>query len=337
MGIESPFLFLGLGLAVLIMCLVFAVRSARGIRAFAATYGNIGAFVKSFLFRFTLVALTGLFIAAAFSNVYYIGGKKAEASACIDAIILNDDSFSMTAKSDRDGPSRLERSQKIAYKLAEGLSCANIEVCEFTNRLLCRARFGSSHNAIANTIKGFGPDAITGSGSDIEGSLSRLVGEFPEDSKRPRFVFVLSDGGNALSSEYYLREFNLALEHLADSKISIIAIGVGEDYEVPVALVPRTNLYSKEETVEIDGQRYEVIRSKLEEAKLIHMAAKTAGLYIHEDEFSIDKINSFALSSLEEQGIIRPVTTSLAPVFGGAALVCLFLFGLFFMPSFRKK
>lgn len=337
MGIESPYVLAALGSVILVLGFVFIIRAYRQFKPLSALYDNPKVFRRTILLRFLLAVFIGLFIATAFSNPYYIGSAEASSSVCIDAIIVNDDSVSMSARAQNGGQRRLDRAKLIAADLAEGLGCVNIAVCEFTDKTFCRARFGSSHTQIIKTIKGFEIDAITGSGSEIDDTLSRVANEFPKDSDRARFIFLISDGGEELFAEYYQNELNSVLDHLADNKITVVAIGVGEDYNVPVALIPQVNRYSREETVEIDDKKYEVIYSKLEENKLKHIAAKTGGVYIHESEFARSKVSSFVASTLDARGLIRPVTTSLSGAFIGAALVCLFIYGLFFKPSFRRK
>ena len=337
MGVESPRLLAIIGLPTLVLGAVFIVLAIKRIRSLGKVYGNIGVLGKIVSVKILLVMLTGLFIATAFANPYYTGSDEATTSLCIDGAIVNDDSVSMSAQAVRGGQRRIDRARIIAADLAEGLGCVNLAVCEFTDLTFCRARFGSSHSQILRTIKGFEIDAITGSGSEIADTLSRVANEFPKDSGRARFIFLISDGGEELSSEYYQNELNAVLDHLKDNEIIVVAIGVGEDYDVPVALVPQTNRYSGEKTVEIDDQKYEVVYTKLEENKLKHITARTGGSYIHESEFDIVIINSFIASSLGAKGLVRPATTSLSGAFIGAALVCLFIYGLFFRPSFRRK
>lgn len=337
MGIESPHLLIIIGSVILVFGSLLIVRVIKRIRHLGIVYDNMGVFGKIISFKILLVMLAGLFIAAAFANPYYAGSAKATASQCVDGAIVSDDSVSMGARAERGGQRRIDRTRIIAADLAEGLGCANIAVCEFTDKTFCRARFGSSHTQIMKTIKGFEIDAITGSGSEIGDTLSRVANEFPKDSDRPRFIFLISDGGEELTAEYYQLKFNSVLDHLHDNEITVVAIGVGEDYKVPVALVPPVDRNDKQETVEVDGEKYDVIYSRIEEGKLKHIAAKTDGLYIHESEFDSARVSSFITSSLGAKGLLRPATTSLSGAFIGAALGLLFIYGLFFRPSFRRK
>ncbi len=337
MGIESPHLLAIMGSVILVVTFIVIVLGIKRIRSLAIVYDNTRVLVKIVSLKILLIMFVGLFIAAAFANPYYTGSAKATALLCIDGAIVNDDSVSMSAQAVSGGQRRIDRARIIAADLAEGLGCVNLAVCEFTDLTFCRARFGSSHSQILRTIKGFEIDAITGSGSEIADTLSRAANEFPKDSDRARFIFLISDGGEKLSSEYYQDELNAVLDHLKDNEIIAVAIGVGEDYDVPVALVPQTNLFSREKIVEVDDKKYEVVYTKLEENKLKHIAARTGGLYIHESEFDSVRINSFIASSLGAKGLIRPATTSLSGAFIGAALVCLLMYGLFFRPSFKRK
>ncbi|MFY9457736.1 MAG: VWA domain-containing protein [Candidatus Spechtbacterales bacterium] len=338
MGIESPHLLAIIGLTTLVLGFVFIVWAIKRIRYLSVAYDNTGVFKRIIFCKVLLVMFAGLFIATALANPYYTGSATANTLQYMDGVIVNDDSVSMGARAERGGQRRLDRAKIIAADLADGLGHANIAVCEFTDRTFCRARFGSSHTQIIKTIKGFEIDAITGSGSEIGDTLSRVANEFPKDSDRARFIFLISDGGEELSAEYYQKKLDSVLDHLQDNEIAVVAIGVGEDYYVPVVLVPYVNSYGKQEiVVDVDDKKYEVIYSKLEENKLKHIAAKTGGVYIHEDEFNKERVSSFVAARLESSGLIRPATSSLSGAFIGAALVCLFIYGLFFRPSFRRK
>lgn len=342
MGIESPHLLAIIGLVMLVLGSALIVRVVKQIRSLGAVYGNTRIFKRVAFFKILLIMFAGLFIAVALANPYYIGSATANTLLYIDGVIVNDDSVSMGARAENGGQRRIDRAKLIAADLAEGLGSANIAVCEFTDKTFCRAKFGrakfgSSHTQIIKAIKGFEIDAITGSGSEIGDTLSRAANEFPGGSDRARFIFLISDGGEKFSAEYYQNKLNSVLDHLKDNEITVVAIGVGEDYYVPVALIPPVDPYGKQETVEIDGEKYDVIYSKLEENKLKHIAAKTGGLYIHESEFDSGKISFFISSSQDARGLVRPATTSLQGAFIGAALVCLFIYALFFRPSFRRK
>jgi len=338
MGIEFPHLVIIIGSTILLIGLVCALQIVKQLRSFGVVYNSTGILKKTIFFKFCLVMLAGLFLAVAFSNPYYTGGAKAESSVCVDAIVLNDDSVSMTAHARGKDLSRIDRAKIIAFDLVKELGCANISVCEFTDKVFCRAGFGSSATLIQNIIEDFSADAISGSGSEIGSALVRLAIEFPEDSAEAKFIFLVSDGGEELSNDQDRKELNSALDHMLDNEITVMAIGVGEDYDVPVALVPIKDPYGiKKGDTEIDGTKYNIIRSKLEENKLKHIAAKTGGAYIHEDEFDASEFKSLVAFNLEGRGLIKPVTTSLSGVFIGAVLVCLFLYGVFFKPSFRKK
>lgn len=339
MGIESPYLLVFIGLGILVLCPFVIVLIVKRTRSLGVVYGDTIVLLRAELFKLSLGVLVGLFVAVAFANPYYVGSAEANSTSCIDAIVLGDDSFSMTARTENGNPSRLERGKVIAAELVDNIGCANVAVCEFTSVTFCRAPFGSSNTEIHRTIEGFGADAITGSGSNIRNALNRLILEFPEESTRPKFIFLISDGGDDLTAAYYQKKLNDLLDHLVDSEISVTTIGIGEDYEVPVALIPIRYAYNKSRDKrykEIDGTIYEKIYSKLEENKLRHIAASTGGIYLHEDEFTTDKIKSSVEHRLVSSGILKPATTSLSNVFIGAALLCLFLHLVFFKPSFRK-
>lgn len=339
MGIESPNLFFAFIPLAAFIALILIVR-IRGLHTLLGRlYTNSGSLKSLSHKQLLLLSFVGILIVIALAGLHYVSSEEKETLTNVDAIIVNDDSFSFSAKDGPDGARRIDRSKEIARSLALSLTDANIAVCEFTSVTFCRASFGSPTSLLVQTIDRFEIEAITGSGSEITEALRRLANECPRESRRQCVIFLLSDGGEELTAEYYHRELDRNLQYLNDRNIKVIAIGVGGNEKVQLALRPLFTSQSEYEVIEIEGKWYEIVTTRLLEEKLKHIASATGGVYIHESKFREEEFADVLMSSLEQTGTLRQSTKSLSWIFVGFALLACFVYGLFFLdpPKFRKK
>lgn len=338
MHIDSPLLLIALGSCLFVILAALSFKSVRSIIAvLAPIYESTGRIARRFVLGKSLVILVGLAIVFGLAGLSYMGKAKALSAQDMDIMIVCDDSQSMSAKV--ADVSRMERCRAIATDVALRFQSANIAACEFTDKAFCRAPFGSSYSMVLRVIQDFDVEAISGSGSKVTYALKQLASQFPEGTTRGRVMFFISDGGEELGAEYYHRELDSVLEHLVDQGIVVIPIAVGESYPVPLALRPisgsRERYRGEYQTTTVQEQNYEILTSQLNETKLQHIAAKTRGIYIHEDEFQTRGIDVVLPAALDEAGILRPATQSLSWVFAVVALACCWVYMFFFEPSLR--
>ena len=129
MGIESPYPLIFIGSGILVLCPFVILLVIKRTRSLGVIYDNTSVLLKAELFKISLMVLAALFMATALANPYYVGSAEANSASCIDAIVLGDDSFSMTARTENGNPSRLERGKVIAAELVDNIGCDNVAVC----------------------------------------------------------------------------------------------------------------------------------------------------------------------------------------------------------------
>jgi len=326
MGVESP-LFLYAAPAFLILLIIFSVvwEYMPIKRSFGRFYDSIGPLVRVVLSRYLFAGIGIVGILLALSGPYIVGSKSTSTASTFDLILLMDSSISMTGRVASNTPSRLERTQIITRDIVNQFPQADIAVCEFTNKIFCRAPFGSSRDVVLRTIDTLKPDANTGSGSRITEALNSMPREFSlsasEISGGELTLVLLSDGGDSFTSAYLWNELDEVLENLSDYQIHVIAIGVGEYEPIPIALKPTRSVWGQ------GAQEYEVVFSALDEEKMKRIALKTDGTYIHEDELEEQGL-SFLSSFLSSTGAIKPEVISIAWIPGVISLAgfCSYLF-----------
>lgn len=306
---------------VILFVLTFIFRAWLGARELGKILPSYGALFRRSLLRHFLLAAAVLGLLVVLAGPYRVGRGKEVSPTSLQAVILADTSLSMTAQADKNQPMRLLREAKIAVTFVNAYSDADIGLCEFTNKIFCRAPLGSEMSSILSITEVLSPDAITGSGSEITSALNYVMLQFAQSERQSdaRFIVLLSDGGDEFTSDYYWGELTKVLENLASQNVRVIAIGVGENYPVPVAL----------EETGVQNQ-YKVIYSQLDEAKMRYIAEYTGGVYLHESELAGRDISAILNPALVSAGALRPIKISLAWIPEIAVIGSLFLYLFFF-------
>lgn len=193
-------------------------------------------------------------------------------SASADLVLALDVSRSMLAAD--APPNRLERERILARRVLRELPGDRIGLVAFAGRAYILSPMTVDHGALQLYLDALDPEIVSQGGSSLASAVRQAtdLARGPEDSGRGAVVLV-SDG-EALEAEAGVLE---AADRAARVGITIHTVGVGTTEGAPI---PQTGESGSVEGY-IRGPDGEVVISRLGEALLREVAARTGGRYVH--------------------------------------------------------
>jgi hypothetical protein len=221
-------------------------------------------FFLRFAAKYMMVGGIVALILGAVAQPYVPRPRLVPSAQDVYVAFLFDLSWSMSAKADKNGPSRIDRSKDIALSLLPIFNGGEVAVYGFTDRVGSFADFTQDYSFIRSTITHvIEVEAVSGSGSDIDKALIRVRQQFPEKTNKKKFIVFFSDGGDG--DAHTFTELQKTTSFLKRDDIRVIAVGVGEVEGVVI------------------GEQYgKPVVSKMNERPLQFIAERTNGFYSRE-------------------------------------------------------
>ena len=183
----------------------------------------------------------------------------------IDIAIALDVSKSMLATD--MAPNRLERAKQMITKLMEAMPDDRIGLVLFAGKAYMQMPLTADHGAAALFVSSASPGAVPQQGTVLTDALEMSSRVFNAKEGRFKTIVLISDG-----EDHNPGAVGKAAE-LAEQGIMINTIGIGS-LEGSTIVDPSTGDLKKDETGNI-------VISKLNEAELKEIAARTNGTYLH--------------------------------------------------------
>ncbi len=222
------------------------------------------------LFTTKFVVLSAAFVIGviAVMNLRRQGGSENINRKGIDVAIALDVSKSMLATD--LAPNRLERAKQFISKLMDEMPDDRIALVLFAGKAYLQMPLTVDHGAAKLFVSSAGPDAVPQQGTMINDALKMSANVFSNTDRRYKAVVLISDG------EDHDEGAVKTAAGLAQQGVMINSIGIGSP-EGSTITDPSTGELKKDET----GN---TVISKLNEAALAEIAAKTNGIYIRLQE-----------------------------------------------------
>jgi len=224
--------------------------------------------------------LAALFMAIAVAQPQWGQTNHAVKRTGVDIVFAIDISKSMLA---RDvAPSRLEAARAEIKTVLQELGGDRVALVMFTAISFAQSPLTTDYGAIRFYLDKMDPNAMpvggTSLGRAISDSVALLIGKGSEESDGPQMkraksqvIILISDGEDHESDPL------AAAEHAREHGIKIISLGIGSKSgdRIPVLRADGTQAGFQRD------RKGEIVRSRLDEAMLQEIAARTGGEYIY--------------------------------------------------------
>jgi Ca-activated chloride channel homolog len=274
-------------------------------------------------FKFILLCVAFVLGVIGLANLRKPTASDNEKKAGIDIIIALDVSKSMLSQDIK--PTRLDRAKQCINRLIDQLGDNRVGLIVFAGQAYLQMPLTPDAAAARLYLSNATPDMVNMQGTVVADALRTAMESFNTKEKKYKAIVLISDG------EDHDPETERMLPQLADNGIIVYTIGVGTPEGSPIN-DPQTNELKKD----ANGQ---VVITKLNEAELQNIAAKTNGVYqrLDNSEEAIKNV-SLALNSMDKKiiqsGIGAKQYASFYPWFLIAAIVLLVI--EMFIPEVKK-
>jgi hypothetical protein len=236
-----------------------------------------------------------------------------------EVALLVDNSGSMAAQKDLNGPHRLARAKTYLYEIVDALSQVGqvkISLHGYTNiarshvPLVGKEDYGYLKESIRQVLD---INSTPGQGSSLGPPILTAAAKFSK-GEQAKVIVLIGDGEPFVGATRGLRdqeraEIEQAVQKAKEDGIKIIAVGVGEREG---AKIPIRNAKG-----EFTGEYYKLqgldYVSNLEESLLIDIAARTGGKYFYEGdrrglvEFLVEQLRSTGETATQEFKVYQSV------------------------------
>lgn len=198
----------------------------------------------------------------------------------IDVIIAVDVSASMLAEDIK--PNRLTQAKRELRLVIDGLEGDRVGLVAFAGAAFLQCPLTLDYGAARTLLDLIAPDLIPKPGTSLAEAIQKACDAFPAGTRKHKALVLLTDG------EDHSGALEAAVSRAAEEGVRIFAIGFGSAQGEPIPL--------RDESGNVTGYKKDAsgqtVVSKLDEASLRDMAAKTHGLYFPstQGEVEVSKI-----------------------------------------------
>jgi Ca-activated chloride channel homolog len=260
--------------AIPLLALLFVAAERRGakrLREFVSPrlLPQLGATVNRFrrTVRFGLLLLGLALAIAALAQPRWGYTYQDVTRRGLDLIVAIDTSRSMLAND--IPPNRLQRVKLAVQDLLNELRGDRVGVIAFAGWAAVQAPLTIDYDAAAETVRELDTDTVPEGGSDLAGAITLANRLFGKSAIGNRALIIFSDGEETAGDAVK------AAQAAADDGVRIFTIGVGT---AEGSLIPLPA--SDGGTAFVKDRQGQVVKSRLEDARLREMAKVTGGLYL---------------------------------------------------------
>lgn len=261
-----------LGIPVLAFIFISAERrSAARLRQFVSPrlLGQLGATVsrtkRAIKFALLLLGLALALVSLAKPRWGYTYEEVKRKG--LDLLVAIDTSRSMLAND--IPPNRLQRVKLATQDLIRELRGDRIGLLAFAGRAFLQAPLTIDYDAAAESLNEFDTNIIPEGGTNISDAITLAVKTFGKSAVGNRALIIFTDGEELAGDSVKVAKM------AADSGVRIFTVGVGtpEGSLIPLQGAGGGSSFVKDQS----GQ---VVKSKLDETRLLEIAESTGGLYV---------------------------------------------------------
>lgn len=212
----------------------------------------------------------------------------------VDIMIALDCSRSMLAQDIK--PSRLTRAKREIIDLTRRLRSDRAGLVAFSGQAVLQCPLTLDYSAFNIFLDALSPDYLPVGGTDLTAALSTCYNGFDPKSDTQKAIILITDGEDTVREVSELMEF---VQKLAEEKIRIFAIGVGDSEGAPI---PKKN-----GGFEKDNQG-NIVLSKVDETMLKKITVQTGGRYVRSVAGDMDLELIYTkdiLETMERKGVTQ--------------------------------
>ncbi len=218
---------------------------------------------QKFFLKFLLIVSAFIVSVIALANPRTPTGNSNIRRNGIDVMIALDVSKSMLAQDIK--PNRLERAKQLISRLVDKMPDDRIGIVVFAGKAYLQMPLTSDHAAAKMYLSTASPDIVPTQGTVIGDALKMCYAGFNSKEKKYKAIVLISDGEDHDEGAQKLAT------SLAEEGVMINTVGIGSPEGATIE-DPATGDLKKD----VDGK---LVITKLNEAELKGLAAKTGGLY----------------------------------------------------------
>ena len=181
---------------------------------------------KTFLLKFSLVALALTVLILALANPRVPAGENKVTRNGIDVMIALDVSKSMLAEDVK--PNRLERAKQLLTRLIDRLDNDRIGLVVFAGKAYMQMPMSSDHAAAKMYLSAATPESIPTQGTVLGDALKMCYAAFDPQQKKYKAVILVSDG------EDHDESADKVASDMASEGVVIHTVGIGSPEGAPI-------------------------------------------------------------------------------------------------------
>lgn len=280
---------------------------------------------RNFRWKFYFICLAFVLLVVAAAGLRNQTDRNSDRSAGIDIVIALDVSKSMLSQDIK--PTRLDRAKQLIRSLTANLQNNRVGLVVFAGQAILQMPLTDDIGAVNMYIPNINTDMVPIQGTAIGTALLTANNALNAEDKKHKAIILITDG------ETHDKTTDDAIKRLYADGVTVFTVGIGTPGGSPI-FDPVTNGDKKDK----DGN---IVISKLNEATLKEIAAKTNGTYVllNNDRAAIESITQ-KIGSMEKKLIVSGKVGNrnffyYFPYFIGAALLLLII--EIFIPERKRK
>jgi len=274
--------------------------------------GSVSAGKRRWRFAMALLGLACVVLSLAQPRIGYTWEESRRKGR--DVLIAIDCSRSMLSTD--LSPTRLARAKLAAQDLIGLLEGDRVGLIAFAGTAFLQAPLTADYGAVLNSLSELDTDIIPRGGTDITAAIKEANDAFGKGESDNRCLILMTDGED-------LEEDSIDAAKDLNGAIRIFTVGLGS---TDGSLIPLPDSHGDAQFVKDDNG--EIVKSRLDEARLRKIAEITGGFYVHllSGPAEMKQIATEGLGKMKEKDIDikmsrRPIERYQWPLAAGIALI----------------
>jgi len=274
--------------------------------------GSVSAARRNWRFVMLLLGIACVIVSLAQPRLGYTWEESRRKGR--DVLIAIDCSRSMLSTD--VSPNRLARAKLAAQDLIGLLQGDRVGLIAFAGTAFLQAPLTTDYGAVLNALSELDTDIIPRGGTDITAAIKEAVDAFGKGESDNRCLILMTDGED-------LEEDSIAAASDQNGAMRIFTVGLGS---TDGSLIPLPGSHGDAQFVK--DENGEIVKSRLDEARLRKIAEITGGFYVHllSGPAEMKQIATEGLGKMKEKDIDvkmsrRPIERYQWPLAAGIALI----------------